>query len=80
VIALLSSLAKAESQKISVRTIAGLERARAEGKRLGQPPLPENIKVKVLRLYDDGDGRSMNAISKELGVGYGTVYRICRKS
>ena len=38
VLAVLSSIAKAERVKISERTKAGLRRARAQGKRLGRPP------------------------------------------
>ena len=37
-LAVLASLAKLERQKISERTKAGLERARAKGKRLGREP------------------------------------------
>lgn len=37
-LALAGWVAKMESQRISERTLAGLERARSEGKRLGRPP------------------------------------------
>ena len=37
VLAVLASVAKAEREKISERTKAGLRRARAEGKTLGRP-------------------------------------------
>jgi len=50
-IAVMASLAKQEAIKISERTKAGLERARAQGKRLGQAPAPEETlkKVKALK-------------------------------
>lgn len=78
VIALLSSLAKVESEKISRRTKAGLERARAEGKRLGRPPVTEKQKTRILQLYDNGIGKPLRAISRDTAVGYGTVHRICK--
>jgi len=39
----LSSLARLEAQKISRRTKAGLDRARAKGKRLGRPPSRKSV-------------------------------------
>ena len=38
VLAIVASLAKAEVEKLSSRTKAGMERARARGKRIGRPP------------------------------------------
>ena len=49
-LAVLSTLAKAEREKISERTKAGLIRARKEGKHIGRPRIPEIIKRKVLEL------------------------------
>jgi len=40
-ISMFATLAKQERARISERTIAGLKVARAKGKRLGRPPLPE---------------------------------------
>ena len=48
-LAVLASLAKLERQKISERTKAGLERARAKGKRLGRAPFSP-AQVKELRV------------------------------
>lgn len=38
VVALMATIAKQESERISARTKAGMERARANGKRIGRPP------------------------------------------
>src|SRR5579884_713187 len=53
-LALLSSLAKLERSKISERTKAGLERARANGKRLGRPPLSQETLRKLRMALDTG--------------------------
>ena len=45
-LAVLSSLAKTEAQKISERTKAGLERARRRGVRIGRPQLEEGLRSK----------------------------------
>ena len=43
-LALLSSLAKVEAQKISERTKAGMARARANGSKIGRPRIPIEIR------------------------------------
>jgi DNA invertase Pin-like site-specific DNA recombinase len=40
-LAVMSSLAKVEAQKIGERTKAGMARAKAAGKRIGRPTLPQ---------------------------------------
>lgn len=69
----LSALAKAEAKRISVRTKAGLERAKKQGKRLGRPPLPD-LK-KSLILTESKKGKSLRAIAKDTGVSYASVRR-----
>jgi DNA invertase Pin-like site-specific DNA recombinase len=67
--------AEFERAMIQERVRAGLARAKAEGKRLGRPTIPE-AKEKALRkaLHDGGIGiRKLAAIH---GVGVGTVMRI----
>src|SRR6516225_10041870 len=53
-LATLASLAKIEAQKISERTKAGLERARAMGKRLGRPPLAAATRMALRTALDAG--------------------------
>jgi DNA invertase Pin-like site-specific DNA recombinase len=46
-LALLSSLAKVEAQKISERTKAGMSRARAKGVKIGRPKLPAELRHEI---------------------------------
>lgn len=49
-LAVLSTLAKAERIKISERTKAGLERAKQQGKKIGRPKTDEKTIVKIKEL------------------------------
>ena len=69
----LSALAKAEAKRISVRTKAGLERAKKQGKKLGRPPLPD-LKRSLI-LAESKKGKSLRAIAKDTGVSYASVRR-----
>ena len=72
VIAIIATVAKQERVRISQRVKAGLETARAKGKRLGRPQVIVDIhRITALR----EQGRSWPQIARELGVGVGTVYR-----
>jgi DNA invertase Pin-like site-specific DNA recombinase len=72
VIAIIATVAKQERVRISQRVKAGLETARAKGKRLGRPQVLVDIhRIAALRQQ----GRSWPQIARELGVGVGTVYR-----
>src|SRR5260370_23788691 len=53
-LAVLSSLAKTEAQKISERTKAGLERARRRGARIGRPQLEESLRSEITQRLADG--------------------------
>ena len=75
-LATLASLAKLEREKASQRTKAGLERARAMGKRLGRPPLAPNTRM-VLRTALDS-GKSWHMVSVETGIAYTTVKKYAR--
>jgi len=73
-LALLSSLAKLEARKIRERTIAGLERARAQGKTLGRPKVADDVEAAVRASLSQGNGIIKTA--KLCGCGVGTVQRI----
>jgi DNA invertase Pin-like site-specific DNA recombinase len=75
-LAVLSSLAKLERQKISERTKAGLERARAKGKRLGRPQLSAQKRQKLLMALDQAP--SWYAASLETRIPYSTVKKYAR--
>jgi hypothetical protein len=46
--------------------------ARAEGKRISRPPIPEAKRRRIAELHRAG--KSINRIHKELGIGYGTAW------
>jgi len=65
--------ARLEREMIKERVVAGLARARAEGKRLGRPPIGNKIRAAILELRSKGFGKLK--IAKQLRVGVGTVTR-----
>ncbi|ETX08104.1 MAG: hypothetical protein ETSY2_07350 [Candidatus Entotheonella gemina] len=68
----MASLAQFESALISERVKAGMARARAQGKRISRSPIPKNTQARIAELHDQGV--SLHQISKQLGIGYGTVW------
>jgi DNA invertase Pin-like site-specific DNA recombinase len=66
--------AEFERAMIVERVKAGLERARAQGKRLGRPRVLPQVERKVLKARAAGKG--FIKIAREIGVGVGTVRRI----
>jgi DNA invertase Pin-like site-specific DNA recombinase len=64
-LALLSSLAKVEAQKISERTRAGMSRARANVK-IGRPKLPAELRHEITRRAAKGE--TAYAIAKALHI------------
>jgi DNA invertase Pin-like site-specific DNA recombinase len=78
-ISMFATLAKQERTRISERTIAGLKVARAKGKRLGRPPLPEETVRTVLSL-NQGAGIGARKIAKSTGFPLGTVSAILSRS
>jgi DNA invertase Pin-like site-specific DNA recombinase len=54
-LALLSSLAKVEAQKISERTRAGMARAKAKGATIGRPRLAPELRHEIARRAAKGD-------------------------
>ena len=77
IVSLLATLAKQETIRLSERTIAGLERARAQGRVGGRPRL-ECDRGKVLKLH--AAGKSLAAISRELGISKTSTHRIVKQS
>ena len=61
-----------EREMIRERTLAGLERAKREGKTLGRRKVTnDNMTAKILELRNDK--KSIRAIASEVGVSIGTV-------
>ena len=77
IVSIMATLAKQERVKISERTIAGLEVARAKGKKLGRPrKIFDRKKVKRLRKQ----GQSLGQIAKQFGISRTHVLRITREA
>jgi DNA invertase Pin-like site-specific DNA recombinase len=75
-LAVLASLAKLERQKISERTKAGLERARAKGKRLGRAPFSRTQREKLQSALETG--ANWHRVSRSTGIPYSTVKKHAR--
>jgi DNA invertase Pin-like site-specific DNA recombinase len=73
IIALLSTLAKQERMRISERVLAGLDRARKQGRVGGRPALDNGLinKIKAMK----SSGRTIVDIAKTLGISRGSVYQ-----
>jgi DNA invertase Pin-like site-specific DNA recombinase len=65
-LALLSSLAKVEAQKISERTRAGMSRAKAKGIKIGRPKIAAELRHEISRLA--AEGQTAYAIAKALRI------------
>ena len=73
VISILATIAKQERIRLSERTVAGLERARAQGRMAGRPRvICDRDKVLALR----SAGQSLGMIASELGLTKTTVHRV----
>jgi DNA invertase Pin-like site-specific DNA recombinase len=77
IISILACLARQERVRLSMRTIAGLEKARALGRVGGRPRLSCD-KNKVLKAH--AAGKSLAAISKQLGISKTSAHRIVKRS
>jgi DNA invertase Pin-like site-specific DNA recombinase len=75
-LAVLASLAELERKKISERTKAGLERARANGKILGRRKFGDGDRERLRKALDGGE--SWHAVSKKTRIPYATVKKHAR--
>jgi DNA invertase Pin-like site-specific DNA recombinase len=66
-LAVMASLAKHEANRISERVKAGLERARRQGKRLGQKPVSVEVEGQIRAMLKTGIAKIK--IGKTFGVG-----------
>jgi DNA invertase Pin-like site-specific DNA recombinase len=75
VLSILATIAKQERIRLSERTMAGLEKARKEGRVGGRPRvITDRGKVKELRAA----GKSLPTIARAMGLSITTVARICK--
>jgi DNA invertase Pin-like site-specific DNA recombinase len=73
-LAMCSVFSELERGLIVERVHAGLRRARAQGKRLGRPPVPREIESAIHQARARGLG--IRKLAREVGVGVGTVQRV----
>jgi DNA invertase Pin-like site-specific DNA recombinase len=66
--------AEFEREMIRERVCAGLDKARAKGKRLGRPTVPQSVEQSIRAARAIGKGQL--AIARDLGVGVSTVRRV----
>jgi DNA invertase Pin-like site-specific DNA recombinase len=66
--------AEFERTMIQERVKAGLERAKAQGKRLGRPTVSANVEARIAELRGQGMGKLK--IARTLGIGVSTVQRV----
>lgn len=70
----LSSVAEFEKELMKERQADGIAKAKKAGKHLGRPKMTKELKKQVIAFIDDGMTKA--AISKKLGVGVSTIYKI----
>ncbi len=66
--------AEFEREMIRERVAAGLDRARAKGKKLGRPSIGARVEHKIREGHTAG--KSKRAIARELGISDGTVRKV----
>jgi DNA invertase Pin-like site-specific DNA recombinase len=79
VIGILAAVAKQERVRLSERTIAGLQRAKAQGRVGGRPKAEDaepKLVAKIKRLRSQG--RSIRAIATDVGKSPNTVLRVLK--
>jgi DNA invertase Pin-like site-specific DNA recombinase len=74
----MASLAQFESALMSERVKAGMARAKAQGKRVSRAPIAKGMQVRIAELH--AQGLSLHQISKQLGIGYGTVWNYVQRA
>ncbi len=70
------AFAEFERGMIQARVVAGLDRARAKGRRLGRPPVPAATEKAIRDQLRSGAG--ILKVARTLGVGSSTVQRVKR--
>jgi DNA invertase Pin-like site-specific DNA recombinase len=72
----IGAMAKLERDLISERVRAGMRKAKADGKKVGRPPIEVDIE-KVLGLV--GEGKSLRQIARELGISKSKVWSVLQE-
>jgi DNA invertase Pin-like site-specific DNA recombinase len=66
-----------ERQIIRSRVLAGLDRVRQQGKKLGRPKVPPKVEAAIREHLSAGNG--ILKVAAMVGVGSGTVQRVKRE-
>ena len=74
---IVGAMAEYEKSIIKERVVAGLEAAKAKGKKLGRPSKAKEKTPEIIKLRQEGWG--FTRIAKALSLGGGTVQRICEQ-
>jgi DNA invertase Pin-like site-specific DNA recombinase len=80
VIGILAAVAKQERVRLSERTIAGLERAKAKGRVGGRPTVQGDTKTVKALLRLRSEGHSIREIAAELNLSTNTVMKVLKKA
>lgn len=72
---MMAAFAELERDIIRDRTIAGVNAARAKGKRLGRPPAMDPTMVADARHLLTAPNATVSSVAKRLGVSRSTIYR-----
>lgn len=75
---IMASLAQFESQLIGERVKAGMQRARAQGKRISRPGLSPVKRRQIAEFRRADPKRSQRSIAREVGVSHETVRQVLR--
>ena len=70
-------VAEMERDFITARVRDGMENARAKGKKIGRPKMSDAKRQQIIEMRRQGKG--MNLIAKQLGVGNSQVLRVCKE-
>jgi DNA invertase Pin-like site-specific DNA recombinase len=81
VFTVLGAVAELERSLIGERVKAGLRNAKANGKKLGRPPLKELSTTEIRRLRTDrARGASFKKLAQDHGVSVWSAFHLCRKA
>ena len=77
VFTIMASIATLEREIIKSRVVAGIDKARRNGVRLGRPTVMNDSMVTAIRLLRQ-KGMTVRSISTQLKCGVGTVYKVIK--
>jgi DNA invertase Pin-like site-specific DNA recombinase len=79
VVGILAAVAKQERVRLSERTIAGLERAKVQGRVGGRPKKSDDYKLVQSVEKARAEGKSIRTIAADLKIATGTVVKLLRE-